>query len=74
MRNEKVFKFGVDIVAFGVASKITALHAPESMKNILDKYSDPCIVCGSIIAVSQRSDVIKDAIRDFYVKYCREWV
>lgn len=74
MRNEKVFKFGVDIAAFGVASKMASLHAPESIKNALNKCSDPCIVCGSIIALSQRWDVIKEAIRDFYVRHCREWV
>lgn len=74
MRNENVFKFGVDIAAFGVASKMASLHAPESIKNALDKYSDPCIVCGSIIALSQRADVIKDVIHDFYVRHYREWV
>lgn len=74
MRNEKVFKFGVDIVALGVASKMASLHAPESIRNVLNKCSDPCIVCGSIIALSQRCDVIKEAIHEFYVKHYREWV
>ena len=74
MRNEKVFKFGVDIATFGVASKLVSLHAPESIKNALNKCSDPCIVCGSIIALSQRGDVIKEVICDFYVRHCREWV
>ena len=74
MRNEKVFKFGVDIAALGVASKMASLHAPESIKNALNKCSDPCIVCGSIIALSQRGDVIKEAIHEFYVKHYREWV
>lgn len=74
MRNEKVFKFGVDIAALGVASKMASLHAPESIKNALNKCSDPCIVCGSIIALSQRRDVIKDAMHDFYLKHYREWV
>lgn len=74
MRNEKVFKFGVDIAALGVASKMASLHAPESIRNVLNKCSDPCIVCGSMIALSQRCDVIKEAIHDFYVKHYREWV
>ena len=74
MRNEKVFKFGVDIAALGVASKMASLHAPESIKNALNKCSDPCIVCGSMIALSQRCDVIKEAIHEFYVRHYREWV
>ena len=73
MKNENIFKFGTDIATLGITMKIATLFVPEQIREPLRKYSDPYIICGSIIALSQQTDVIKDAIVDFFKRHREEW-